>query len=81
MSVRAALTAPIPGHILIEILRTAVAFTGDVDTVATFALAAGSRSPQIEQDLRRVLVNGLENGAFGRDYLRDLDARLLAEFA
>ncbi|MFB8276609.1 ADP-ribosylglycohydrolase family protein [Nocardia colli] len=81
MSVRAALTALSSSHSLSEILRTSVAFTGDVDTVATIALAAGSRSPQIEQDLPDALVNGLENGAFGRDYLRDLDARLLAKFA
>ncbi|WP_107659929.1 ADP-ribosylglycohydrolase family protein [Nocardia suismassiliense] len=81
MSVRAALTALTSSRSLSQILRTAVAFTGDVDTVATIALAAGSRSPQIEQDLPDELVIGLENGPFGRDYLRTLDAQLLATFS
>lgn len=80
MSVRAALTALTSSRSLREILHASVAFTGDVDTVATIALAAGSRSPQIEQDLPEALLIGLEHGPFGCDYLRDLDARLLANF-
>jgi ADP-ribosyl-[dinitrogen reductase] hydrolase len=77
MSVRAALTALTASTSMSEILRACVAFTGDVDTVATIALAAASRSPEITPDLPEVLLQGLENGPFGRDYLRKLADRLL----
>nr|WP_225953647.1 ADP-ribosylglycohydrolase family protein [Kibdelosporangium phytohabitans] len=76
MSVTAALTALAANTSMSELLRACVAFTGDVDTVATVALAAASRSGQYTQDLPEVLVSGLENGPFGRDYLAELDARL-----
>lgn len=76
MSVRAALTALAAGGSLSSILRTCVAFTGDVDTVATVALAAASRSAEITADLPPVLVEGLENGPYGRDHLARVDARL-----
>ena len=66
MSVRAALTALAGGGSLSSVLRACVAFTGDVDTVATVALAAASRSAEIRADLPHVLVDGLENGPFGR---------------
>ncbi|MEU5694470.1 ADP-ribosylglycohydrolase family protein [Actinosynnema sp. NPDC020468] len=75
MSVRAALTALAGNTTLSGVLRASVAFTGDVDTVATIALAAGSCSAEIAADLPAVLVDGLENGPYGRDYLIALDAR------
>jgi len=50
---------------------------GDVDTVATIALAAASWSVDYAQDLPVALVEGLENGAFGRTYLKDLDRQLV----
>ncbi len=77
MSVRAALTALATGRSLSGMLHSAVALTGDVDTVATIALAAASRSPEVAQDLPPVLWRDLENGEFGRDYLAALDERLL----
>jgi ADP-ribosyl-[dinitrogen reductase] hydrolase len=77
MSVGAALTALSTSTTTSGLLRTCVAFTGDVDTVATVALAAASRSAEITQDLPAVLVDGLENGLYGRDYLVELDTRLL----
>jgi ADP-ribosylglycohydrolase len=76
MSVRAALTALAGGGSLSSVLRECVAFTGDVDTVATVALAAASRSAEIRADLPAVLVDGLENGPFGRDHLARVDAQL-----
>ncbi|MEU4741585.1 ADP-ribosylglycohydrolase family protein [Actinosynnema sp. NPDC023658] len=76
MSVRAALTALSAGGSLSSVLRACVAFTGDVDTVATIALAAASRSAEIAADLPEALVDGLENGPYGRDHLAALDARL-----
>lgn len=77
MSVRAALTALAGGGSLSSVLRACVAFTGDVDTVATVALAAASRSAEVRADLPAVLVDGLENGTYGRDHLARVDARLL----
>ncbi|MBH0779084.1 ADP-ribosylglycohydrolase family protein [Nocardia bovistercoris] len=81
MSVRAALTSLSTGTAMSEILRSSVAWTGDVDTVATIALAAGSRCADIDQDLPVTLIENLENGAYGHDYLRDLNARLLDRFS
>lgn len=78
MSVRAALTALAAGRSLSGILQACVAFTGDVDTVATIALAAASRSAEVTQDLPEVLLRDLENGPYGHNYLTDLDTRLLA---
>ncbi|WP_409489501.1 ADP-ribosylglycohydrolase family protein [Amycolatopsis sp. cmx-11-12] len=78
MSVRAALTVLAGGGGLARMLHTCVAFTGDVDTAATIALAAASRSPEVAQDLPPVLWRDLENGEFGRDYLAELDERVLS---
>jgi ADP-ribosylglycohydrolase len=78
MSVRAAITALTASARMSDLLRRCVDFTGDVDTVATIALAAGSCCEAIAQDLPTHLVNGLEVTAFGRAYIEDLDARLLS---
>jgi ADP-ribosylglycohydrolase len=78
MSVRAAITAVARNHRLSELLVDCIAFTGDVDTVATIALAAASCSREYEQDLPENLVLRLENGTYGRDYLVELNARLMA---
>ena len=77
MSVRAAVTAVRRNTSLTALLRDCIAFTGDVDTVATIALAAASCSRDYEQDLPENLIAGLENGPYGRDYLIDLDRKLL----
>ncbi len=76
MSVRAAITAVMESTSMSELLQKSVAFTGDVDTVATIALAAGSFSHEIKQDIPEVLVNNLENGKYGRNYLEKLDQEL-----
>jgi ADP-ribosylglycohydrolase len=78
MSVRAAVTAVQEGHSLGDVLRRSVDFTGDVDTVATIALAAGSCAEDLADDLPERLLSGLEAGRFGLPYLRSLDERLLA---
>ncbi|WP_334947983.1 hypothetical protein [Nostoc sp.] len=77
MSVRAAITAVMRNDSMSELLQDCIAFTGDVDTVAAIALAAGSCSKEITQDIPNHLVTGLENGAYGRDYLIDLDKQLM----
>ena len=78
MSVRAAITALIASERMSDLLRRCVDFTGDVDTVAAIALAAGSCCAEIEQDLPAHLLYGLEDSAFGRTYIEELDARLLS---
>ncbi|MEO5953862.1 MAG: ADP-ribosylglycohydrolase family protein, partial [Chloroflexia bacterium] len=72
MSVWAAVTAVTSSDTLSALLKKCIAFTGDVDTVATIAMAAASCAEEIEQDLPANLVQDLENGAFGRNYLIDL---------
>jgi ADP-ribosyl-[dinitrogen reductase] hydrolase len=77
-AVRAALTALTRATSLRELLRECVAFTGDVDTVATIALAAASRAPEVAVDLPLALIRNLEKGPYGFAYLYDLDRRLLS---
>jgi ADP-ribosylglycohydrolase len=69
---------------LTEILKASVAFTGDVDTVASIAMAAGSMHPEIKNDLSLELYNKLEpqrqmSGAFAA-HLREKSRTLLARF-
>lgn len=78
MSVQAAVTALLRNNQMSSLLRDCIAFGGDVDTVATIALAAGSCCAEIVQDLPSHLVEQLENGPFGRNYLLQLDKPLLA---
>ncbi|MCY1073570.1 ADP-ribosylglycohydrolase family protein [Archangium lansingense] len=78
MSVRAAITAVVAHDTLADILRACVAYGGDVDTVAAIALGAASCSRDVTQNLPAHLADALENGAFGRDYIVALDARLMA---
>jgi ADP-ribosyl-[dinitrogen reductase] hydrolase len=76
-SAHAAASAVMAHSSMSHLLRGCVALTGDVDTVATIALAAGACSEEMAQDLPSQLISGLENGAFGRDFLRDLDRQLM----
>ncbi len=78
MSVRAAITAVTRNDSLEGLLIDCVGFTGDVDTVATIALAAASCSRDYAPDLPENLLAMLEDGPYGRPYLAELDARLLA---
>ncbi len=77
MSTKAAITALMSSRSMSELLKKCISFTGDVDTVATIALAAGTHSEEIEQDLPEQLYQGLERGKFGYDYIRELDEKLL----
>ena len=78
MSVRAAITAVMRNHSLSQLLKDCISFTGDVDTVAAIALGAGSCSEEIEKDLPSHLIETLENNAYGRDYIIDLDKQLMS---
>jgi hypothetical protein len=61
-----------------SLLKTCIQFSGDVDTVAAIALAAGSCSSEIVQDLPVCLFDTLENGPYGKDYIGSLDRQLMA---
>lgn len=78
MSVRAAITAVAEQDRLSDLLRACVDFSGDVDTVAAIALAAGAHCPEIAPDLPEHLLYGLEDGSYGRTYITALDAKVLA---
>lgn len=80
MSVKAAITAISRGESMTEILKDCIAFTGDVDTVATIALGAASLSKEVEQNLPQHLYDGLENGTYGSDYIIGLDRQLYQRF-
>jgi len=80
MSVRAAITAVSRNLSMTDLLIDCINFTGDVDTVATIALAAASLSEDYDQDLEESLILGLENRAYGRDYINVLDAQLKEKF-
>ncbi len=63
-----------------NILRHSVALGGDVDSVAAIALGLASLSTAYQRDLPEHLYTGLEQGNYGMAYLRELDARLSAQF-
>jgi ADP-ribosylglycohydrolase len=62
------------------LLRDCAAFGGDVDTVGAIALGLASLTREYAADLPRSLHDGLEDGPFGRTWLRALDERLAARF-
>lgn len=61
-------------------LKTSIDFGGDTDTVASLCMAIMSVNDKSEKDLPCFLFDELENGAFGRDYLIDLDEKLNLKF-
>ena len=75
-TVRAALSAILRYNSLAGILKACIDFTGDVDTVATIALASASNNDAFARDIPDSLWNGAERSAYGIDYLADLDARV-----
>lgn len=77
MSVHAAVTAIRNSESMSGLLQACVAFSGDVDTVAAIALAAGAHCQEIAQDLPENLMVTLENLKYGHDYLSGLDKQLL----
>jgi ADP-ribosyl-[dinitrogen reductase] hydrolase len=65
------------GTHLSKMLLDSVNLGGDVDTVASIALAIGSISNQYENDIPTVLYDELENNKYGKDYLVKLDSEWL----
>jgi ADP-ribosylglycohydrolase len=78
MSVRAAITALVACNDIASLLKKCIAYTGDVDTVATIALACAAHSNEYRKNTPQPLVDTLENGTYGFDYIDRLDLKLLA---
>lgn len=78
MSVSAAITAVSRNDTLSALLMDCINFGGDVDTVATIAMAAASCSADYIKDIPEQLIRDLENGPFGRDYIQKIDTELEA---
>ncbi|MEK6233973.1 MAG: ADP-ribosylglycohydrolase family protein [Planctomycetales bacterium] len=77
-TVRAAVTAITASASLSELLRNCVAFTGDVDSVATVACAGVSSSPGFPRDVPTELWRNLESSRYGRDDLIKTDGKVRA---
>jgi len=78
--VEAALYAIETQNTLGDVLKTAVGYGGDTDTVATIAMAAASWSKEIKQNLPAHLMRNLEQGRYGLPYLAELDYKLRQKF-
>lgn len=61
---------------MLEILDRSVKLGGDTDSVASIALGLASSSSYYNDDLPEFLEKDLENGEFGRDYIKKLDLKL-----
>jgi ADP-ribosylglycohydrolase len=79
-TVQAAITAIMASKTLCKVIENSVAFTGDTDSVATVAMGAAFHCDEIEDDLPQALLDGLEDGMYGKDYLSALDIELEAKF-
>jgi ADP-ribosyl-[dinitrogen reductase] hydrolase len=78
--VRAVITAMEHSASMSAILQKAVSFGGDVDTVAAIAMGIASLCENVENDLPKVLYDGLERGPFGISYLDLVDRVFRARF-
>lgn len=75
-TVQALLTVLVKENSLKDMLKKSVDFGGDVDTVASLALAIGSLDTNIENNLPAWLYEEIENGKYGKDYICGLDKEL-----
>lgn len=76
-TVQAVITSLLEVRSLSDLLATCVSLTGDTDTIAAIGLAIASCSREYYWDIPDHLIQDLESGDFGRDYLMMLDKKLL----
>jgi ADP-ribosylglycohydrolase len=76
-SARAAIWAVANHAGMAGLLKECVDLTGDVDTVAAMALGIAACDKTMVHNVPRVLIDGLEDGSYGRRFLGQLGARLL----
>ena len=63
-----------------EILKQAISFGGDTDSIAAVACGWGCLSVEVENDLPQNLYDNLENGKYGLNFLKELDQKLFDRF-
>lgn len=65
-----------------EVLLAGVSQTrvADTDTICAIAMAISSRRAEIKDDIPGVLRRELENGPYGANYLKNIDAQLLKKY-
>lgn len=73
-------TALLRNRSMAALLRDCINFGGDVDSVAAIALGLASLSPEYSADLPSVLLETLEDDAFGKRFLAQLDHALAKRF-
>lgn len=76
-TVESVLSIILNGSSLKKMLYDSVAFGGDVDTVSSLVLAIGKMNSEVVDDLPDWMYNDIENEKFGRDFLIDLDDKLM----
>ena len=69
------------GNSMKQILYDAIEVGGDVDSTAAVSLGLASLNKDIINDLPDALYDNLENGKHGRDFLDDLNAKLVANLS
>lgn len=79
-TVQKAVAVFLEGHSLTDVLHLAVSLGGDTDTIAAIAAPAAAVCPETRNALPPIFHDGLENGTYGRDYLKGIDERLLVKF-
>ncbi len=73
-------TALLRNRRLSTLLVDCVNFGGDVDSVAAIAMGIASLAPEYVADVPASLIDGLENGEYGRGFLAQLDVALAKRF-
>lgn len=63
-----------------DCLKTGIDYGGDTDTVAALSMAILSQKENCDKTLPKFLYDELENGTYGKDFLINLDKRLLEKF-
>lgn len=63
-----------------DILRESINRGGDTDSVASISLGCLAYCNEVENDIPKVLYKCLENGIYGREYLREIDDKLREKF-
>ncbi len=75
--VMAALHSVLNCNSLSETLKACINWAGDTDTIAAIAMGIASVCKEMKQDIPQNLIDGLENSKYGRDYIVELDKKLM----
>jgi len=78
--VHAAMTAYVHGDSLMDVLHKSIAYTGDVDTVAAISMPTAAVCPETTMTMSQPLYDGLEDDAYGRTHLEEIDREMKHKF-